>query len=85
MPPAFRDAPILACEMQLCDAMLAGDVAALDRVLDGLVFAGLDGAVVGKQAGGAPRKAAPVGAPQPERPPRRPLRRHCRGERPDGL
>lgn len=41
--------PILACEDALRDAMMANDVAALDRLLDdALVFAGPDGAVLGK-------------------------------------
>ena len=43
------DDPVLACEAELRAAQLAGDVAALDRLLDdALVFTGLDGAVVGK-------------------------------------
>jgi hypothetical protein len=43
------DDPILAAEAALRAAQLAGDVGALDRLLDdGLVFTGLDGAVVGK-------------------------------------
>jgi hypothetical protein len=43
------DDPILAAEAALRAAQLAGDVGALDRLLDdGLVVTGLDGAVVGK-------------------------------------
>ena len=43
------DDPILACEAALRQAQLAGDVAALDRLLDdALVFTTLDGSVVGK-------------------------------------
>lgn len=43
--------PVLACEDALREAMLANDVAVLDRLLDdALVFAALDGSVVGKQA-----------------------------------
>ena len=43
--------PILAAEAALRIAMLAGDVAALDRLLDdALVFAALGGTVVGKEA-----------------------------------
>ncbi len=43
------DDSILTAEADLRAAQLAGDVAALDRLLDdGLVFTGLDGAVVGK-------------------------------------
>jgi ketosteroid isomerase-like protein len=44
------DDPILACEAELRTAMLANDVAALDRLLDDeLMFTALDGTVVGKQ------------------------------------
>lgn len=42
--------PILACEAELQAAMLANDVAALDRLIDdALMFTTLEGAVVGKQ------------------------------------
>ena len=45
------DDPILDAEARLRAAMLAGDVAALDALLDdGLMFAGLDGHLVGKRA-----------------------------------
>jgi hypothetical protein len=53
MPP-IREAhemsdPILACEEELRQAQLSGDVTALDRLLDDeLVFTALDGSVVGK-------------------------------------
>ena len=44
------DDPILACEADLRAAMLANDVAALDRLLDdALVFTALDGTVATKQ------------------------------------
>jgi hypothetical protein len=40
---------VLACEEELRQAQLSGDVTALERLLDdGLVFTALDGAVVGK-------------------------------------
>ena len=46
----MSDDPILACEAALREAMLANDVAALDRLLDDtLMFTALDGSVVGKQ------------------------------------
>jgi hypothetical protein len=45
----MTDDPILAREEELRRAQLAGDAAALDRLLDdALVFTALDGAVVGK-------------------------------------
>ena len=45
----MEDDPIMACESALRAAQLAGDVAALDHLLDdGLVFTALDGSVVGK-------------------------------------
>lgn len=47
----MNDDSILAAEEELCQAQLAGDVAALDRLLDDeLVFTALDGSVVGKAA-----------------------------------
>jgi hypothetical protein len=47
----MTDDPILACEEELRQAQLAGDVGALDRLLgDDLVFTTLDGTVVGKAA-----------------------------------
>lgn len=50
MSPDSADSPVLAREADLRTAMLAGDVATLDALLDdALVFAGPDGAVVGKQ------------------------------------
>ena len=46
----IRD-PVLTAEAELRSAMLAGDVDALDRLLDAdLVFTGLDGRVIGKAA-----------------------------------
>ena len=40
---------VLACEEELRQAQLSGDMTALERLLDnGLVFTALDGAVVGK-------------------------------------
>ncbi|MEW6268568.1 MAG: nuclear transport factor 2 family protein [Thermodesulfobacteriota bacterium] len=43
------DDPIHACEEELRRAQLAGDVAALERLLDdALVFTALDGSLVGK-------------------------------------
>lgn len=45
----MADDPILVVEEQLRDAMLAGDVAALDRLIDdGLMFVSHLGGVVGK-------------------------------------
>ncbi len=47
--PVDADDPILRCEAELRAAQLAGDVAALDRLIDdALVFVALDGSVVGK-------------------------------------
>ena len=52
------DDPIIAREAELRAAMLANDVAALDRLLDdALVFTALDGTVVGKQDDLAAHKA----------------------------
>ncbi len=45
----MNDDPILACEAELRQAQLTGDVTALDRLLDdALVFTTLDGAVASK-------------------------------------
>jgi ketosteroid isomerase-like protein len=47
---SMSEDPILASEAELRSAMLAGDVATLDRLIDdALMFTGPDGAVVGKQ------------------------------------
>ena len=46
----MTDDPILAREAELQAAMLANDVAALDRLIDdALMFTTLEGAVIGKQ------------------------------------
>ena len=50
IPAAHDDAALHACESALRRAQLAGDVAALDRLVDdALVFTGPDGLLYGKQ------------------------------------
>jgi len=46
----MNEDPILACEAELVRAQLAGDVVALERLIDDeLMFTALDGTVVGKE------------------------------------